>query len=99
MMKKQILAILMTSLLLTFGCKNETKTRNDNIKLKDNANSSNSKTAFVSDFGDQPTIAKSSDNLIGVSFGKEESIYYAESNDNGDSFNLKNSSQLAAGFS
>ena len=85
-MKKQMFLILIVSIFFTFGCKNESNTSKDSIKLKSTKNSSNKKTAFISDFGDQPTIAKSSDNLIGVSFGKDESIYYVESNDNGDSF-------------
>ena len=85
-MKKHLFGFMILALLITFGCKNETSTTKDGIKLKDNTASSAKKATFIATFGDQPTVAKSSDNTIGVAFGKDESIYYAESNDHGDSF-------------
>ncbi len=57
----------------------------------------------VSTFGDQPSIVQGANNEIVVVFGEEESIYFSESNNGGESFSepelVGNLEGLVLGFS
>lgn len=82
---KQLLSTL--SIILAFttlGCKGELKKTNNAVNTIDRQNY---QSGIIATIGDQPTISKSTDNVIGITYGNKETIYYAESKDGGVSFN------------
>lgn len=76
--KTFIVTLIFIAIGLT-SCKKETKTQ---IQSENNV----VKTGLIASFGDQPSITVSPNDEIGVVFGKEESIYFSSSKNNGDSF-------------
>ena len=83
-MKYTIYKFLLLITFLVLGCKNESKENTESFKTIDRQNY---QSGIISSIGDQPTISKSVDNIIGVTYGSGETIYYAESKDEGKSFN------------
>jgi hypothetical protein len=82
---KQLLFI--SSLFLAFivtGCKGDAK---DTSKSHTTIDRENYQSGIISSFGDQPTIAKTESDIIGVTYGEKEVIYYSESMDGGTTFN------------
>jgi hypothetical protein len=82
---KQLLYI--SSLILVFiviGCKGDKK---ETSKSHTTIDRENYQSGIISSFGDQPTIAKTESDIIGVTYGEKEVIYYSESMDGGTTFN------------
>jgi hypothetical protein len=82
-MKQLIFALSLITVFIMSGCKGESKRTSDSIAAVDGENY---QSGIISSFGNEPTMAISSDNVIGIAFGNEETIYYSESRDEGVSF-------------
>lgn len=75
-----------SSLILVFiatGCKGDTK---DTVKSFTTIDRENYQSGIIASFGDQPTIAMTEDDIVGITYGDKEVIYYSESTDGGVSF-------------
>ncbi len=82
---KQLLSTLSIILAFTMlGCKGELKKTTDAVNPIDRQNY---QSGIIATIGGQPTISKSTDNIIGITYGNKETIYYSESKDGGVSFN------------
>ncbi len=79
-MKKVLFGLALIATIVVMGCKNDSNKNIDSIKV---ANGQDLSGGIVSPFGNQPAMTISQDNVIGITFGDEENIYYSESSDEG----------------
>jgi hypothetical protein len=79
-MRQWLYSIVVVFTVLIAGCKNDSSKNIDSIKVVNGLDLDGS---MISPFGDQPAMAIGPDNVIGITFGKEDVIYYSESSDDG----------------
>ncbi|MCK0177682.1 glycoside hydrolase [Flavobacteriaceae bacterium S0862] len=82
-MKKLIFILSLITVFIVSGCREGSKSTSDSSTVVDRENY---QTGLISSIGDQPNISKAEDNIIGVTYGDKEIIYYSESIDGGESF-------------
>lgn len=82
-MKQLMYGLIVVFTVMIAGCRNESVKNTDSIKVTAERDLSSS---VISPFGKQPSITVSADEVIGITFGSEETIYYSESRDEGVSF-------------
>lgn len=81
-MKNLILKSSILIIIVFIGCKNESKKQSTSFLV----DKENYQSGIITAIGDQPTVVKIDDNVIGVTYGNKETIYYSESKDGGKSF-------------
>ena len=82
-MKQLIVTLSVIIIFMVSGCKGELKSTSDSFTAVDRENY---QSGVISSFGDQPTISKTEDSIIGITYGDKEIIYYSESTNGGESF-------------
>jgi len=82
-MKQMLITLSIIIVFIVVGCKGESKGTSNTFTTID---SENYQSGIIDQIGDQPTIAKADDGSIGITYGSEETIYYSESIDGGESF-------------
>ena len=82
---KQLLFISALTLAFTvMGCKGDAK---NTVTSYTTIDKDNYQSGIISGFGDQPTIAMTDGDIVGITYGDKEVIYYSESIDGGTTFN------------
>jgi hypothetical protein len=82
-MKQLIITLSLIIFFMVSGCKGESKSTSDSFTAVDKENY---QSGVISSIGDQPTISKIEDGIIGITYGDKEIIYYSESTNGGESF-------------
>ena len=82
-MKQLIFTMSLMTVFIMSGCKGESKKTSDSFTAVDKENY---QSGIISSIGDEPTISKTEDGIIGVTYGDQEVIYYSESNDGAEAF-------------
>lgn len=83
-MKQLIFTLSIIFVFIVLGCKGESKRTSDTFTAVDRENY---QSGIISSIGDEPTMSKTEDDIIGITYGNKEIIYYSESKDGGESFN------------
>jgi uncharacterized lipoprotein NlpE involved in copper resistance len=72
-MKQLMIGLMAVFAVMILGCRNESDKNAVSIKVVTERDLNSS---VISPFGNQPSITVSTDEVIGITFGSEETIYF-----------------------